>query len=269
MHEKIKELLLGKKPCAIGKIGSMELHHFGRTYGGCEEIVLGGGLAINAGINCKDSAEYLQWYQLYYFGLSKLDAILTWSSGKMKEVEQDILENICPNALEVKNFPDIEPFEHEKNGWHYGLGEKKILIVTSFKNSIESQIPNYSKIWKGAKLGSCEIVECPQPFQITGESETYFSENMRKLIEDIKSKDFDIAIIGAGGYSIPLCGFVKKMGKSAIHLGGATQILFGIRGNRFDRNFADKHWYGTEHFIRPLESDVPKYKHLVEESCYW
>lgn len=267
MQEKVKELLLGDKPCAIGKIGSVELIHFYETYFCGRVSSYGDSLALNAGINCKTLGEHLYWIDRFEFGLKHLNLILAWNNNPTEDL---LVSEFCNKEVSIaKEFPDIEPFNHGENGWHYGLADKKVLVISSFKDSIEAQIPNYGKIWSGAKLGQCEVIKCQQPFQITGEPETYFTENFTKLMEEISGKDFDIAIIGAGGYSIPLCGFIKQMDKSAIHLGGATQVLFGIRGSRFDRNFADKEWYGGENFIKPLESDVPKYKHLVEEGCYW
>ena len=45
---------------------------------------------------------------------------------------------------------------------------------------------------------------------------------------------FDVAIIGCGAYGMPLAAMLKQAGKQAIHLGGATQLLFGIKGKRWE-----------------------------------
>ena len=57
-------------------------------------------------------------------------------------------------------------------------------------------------------------------------------ESMRAQIAD---KDFDVALIGAGAYGLPLAAFVKDLGRKTLHLGGVTQILFGIIGSRWER----------------------------------
>ena len=59
------------------------------------------------------------------------------------------------------------------------------------------------------------------------------------------------------------------MGKSCIHIGGGTQLLFGIRGKRWDRIFHDKDWYGTQAWVRPMYHEIPKKQELVEGGCYW
>lgn len=266
MHNKIKELLLGDKPCSIGKIGVIELLHFYSTYFDFNRDFIANSLAINAGINCSCIQEYQIWIKDFAKSIQNLDAILSWQNNKQ---ENQTVEYLFRGDLISKEFTDIEPFSHGKDGWHYGLKDKKVLVISSFKDSIRQQIPNFSKIWEGAELGSCEVIECFNPFQITGETPFFYRDAMWRLTNEISKRNFDICIVGAGGYSLPICNFVKSIGKNAIHLGGATQVLFGIRGNRFDRNFKDQEWYGTEHFIRPLESDIPKLHNLVEESCYW
>lgn len=266
MHNKIKKLLLGDQPCAIGKIGLIELMHFYDSFFESGRNLFGDTLAINAGVNCRSWTEYEDWVADFANSISNLDALLAWNKN---DQEDRIIRELSEDSLIVENFPDIEPFFHGEEGWHYGLADKKVLVVSSFKDTIDAQIPNYSKIWNGAKLGSCEVIRCPQPYQITGGPAMFYIDTMWSLTNEIAKRNFDICIIGAGGFSLPLCNFVKNIGQKAIHLGGATQVLFGIRGSRFDRNFADQSWYGTEHFVSPLESDIPKDKHLVEQGCYW
>ena len=52
----------------------------------------------------------------------------------------------------------------------------------------------------------------------------------KQMKNQIVKTDFDIAIIGAGAYGFSLAAFIKKIGKKAVHLGGPTQVLFGIKG---------------------------------------
>ena len=61
---------------------------------------------------------------------------------------------------------------------------------------------------------------------------------------------------------------IKKLNKQVIHLAGATQILFGIRGKRWDIR-PEMQQYFNEHWTRPLESERPKDAQKVEGGCYW
>ena len=47
-------------------------------------------------------------------------------------------------------------------------------------------------------------------------------------------------------------------------MGGATQLLFGIKGKRWD----DMGIYNG-YWVRPDETERPKGLEKVEEGCYW
>ena len=79
--------------------------------------------------------------------------------------------------------------------------------------------------------------------------------------------DFDIAIIGCGAYGFHLAAHVKRIGKKAVHLGGATQALFGIIGKRWENNKVS--FYINENWIRPLLEEIPENANTVEGGCYW
>ena len=77
-------------------------------------------------------------------------------------------------------------------------------------------------------------------------------------------KKFDVALIGAGAWSLPLAGRIKKTGRSAIHFGGETQLLFGIKGKRWEN-------YGiyNDAWISADPSEMPVNRDRVEQGCYW
>ena len=89
------------------------------------------------------------------------------------------------------------------------------------------------------------------------------------VLSQIDDLDFDFATVGCGGFSLMVCDHIKKMGKPCVHLGGGNQILYGIRGKRWDSGFKEHEWYGTEHWIRPLGHETPAGQHMVEGGCYW
>ena len=81
-----------------------------------------------------------------------------------------------------------------------------------------------------------------------------------------------ICLIGAGAYGLPLAAHVKRMGKKGIHLGGTVQLLFGIKGKRWENNYHKVYDYTTlfnEEWVRPNKLEVPQNAQSVEEACYW
>jgi hypothetical protein len=76
--------------------------------------------------------------------------------------------------------------------------------------------------------------------------------------------EYDIALVGAGACSLPLVAHAKSMGKKAMHLGGSLQLMFGIKGGRFDDNgIYNSRW------TRPVPEDSPDNRHLMEKGAYW
>ena len=102
----------------------------------------------------------------------------------------------------------------------------------------------------------------------------YHYKDWFEALEDMKSKinniDFDIAIIVAGAYGIFLADYCKNLCKKAVHVGGATQILFGIAGKRWDLEYpVIRDNYYNEYWTRPSENERPKGASKVEGGCYW
>ena len=79
-----------------------------------------------------------------------------------------------------------------------------------------------------------------------------------------------MAIIGCGAYGFPLAAKLKAAGKQAIHLGGATQLMFGIKGYRWENNYPSKiATFFNDAWIHPSASETPKGAETVEKGCYW
>ena len=85
----------------------------------------------------------------------------------------------------------------------------------------------------------------------------------------INAIDFDIAIIGCGAYGMPLAAHVKRIGKKAVHLGGQTQLLFGIKGKRWETGHDKIKSMFNEHWVYPSNDERPKNFISVESGAYW
>ena len=91
---------------------------------------------------------------------------------------------------------------------------------------------------------------------------------------EIVKNQFDFAVVGAGAYSLLLLKFIKEMGVPCVHLGGQTQLIFGIRGKRWETEYSetwrkDNFYNSSGLWTRPLPGDVPNNKNIVENGCYW
>ena len=88
---------------------------------------------------------------------------------------------------------------------------------------------------------------------------------MKRQIQENKN-NFDIALIACGAYGFPLAAYIKSIGKQAIHTGGSLQLLFGIKGKRWEETEKIKF---PEDWIYPLKEDTPNNNEKIEGGCYW
>ncbi len=166
---------------------------------------------------------------------------------------------------------DLEPF-FTPNPWTQALEHKKVLVVHPFVETIKSQFQKREMLFDNGLLPSFEL-EVIQAVQSIAGQKTPFAdwfEALDSMKEQIASKRFDVCILGCGAYGFPLASFVKNMGKQSIHLGGVTQLLFGIKGKRWEQfivypysNLFNEYW------VRPNPNETPQESKLVEGGCYW
>ena len=126
-------------------------------------------------------------------------------------------------------------------------------------SDIELQITEY--IYSQNTEDFSDVLEKDNRFDTWFDALEYMYQEALKI-------DFDVAILGCGAYGLPLAAKLKVAGKQAIHMGGVTQILFGIKGRRWlDNPRAEINF--NDAWVYPKESETPKRSNAVENHCYW
>lgn len=174
-------------------------------------------------------------------------------------------------ACKVTFLNHIEPWRC-KNPWTAALKGKKVLVIHPFEDSIKSQYQKRDELFPGTDvLPDFELRTLKAVQTIAGEKDERFDswfDALEYMFKEAMKIEFDVAIIGCGAYGFPLAAKLKMAGKQAIHMGGVTQILFGIKGRRWVDNpragveFNDAWEY-------PKENEMPKRCTVVENHCYW
>lgn len=95
-----------------------------------------------------------------------------------------------------------------------------------------------------------------------------WTDALNSMKTEIDKIDFDVAILGCGAYAMPLGSYIKEKGKIAIIMAGATQLLFGIKGNRWDAQEKYQKLY-NENWVKPNKNETPKENKVVEGGSYW
>lgn len=172
----------------------------------------------------------------------------------------------------------LEPFyvvQDNEIPWTHSLFGKKVLIINPFTDSMQKQLNNNFEIFKNKKifLDGQEFIFY-KTFQTHGNHYIHndWLETYNIMCADIEKLDFDIALLGCGGYGLLLCNFIKnKIKKSAIYIGGGLQLLFGVMGNRWINR---EDWKkiikdNNTNFIYPSNDELLDNKNTIENSAYW
>lgn len=222
----------------------------------------------NAGFFPEDISLYKDFADLYLSDISQIDIL-----GSYLWTEK-YLDSYMKNCKRVNLEGYYAPFLW-KNPWTKALENKKVLVVHPFTESIQKQYERRSNLFTNKDvLPTFADFVTVKAFQTNAgnkpqeEYKTWF-DALNAMKDKISSKDFDVALIGCGAYGLPLAAHVKRMGKTAVHLAGWTQMLFGIYGNRWLNDQKQYAKYINEYWIRPSESERPVNPSAVENGCYW
>jgi hypothetical protein len=220
----------------------------------------------NAGFFPTDDASVARFAEVFLGCLSMVDALGFWG---FVPGERYLFDRCCPNAVPFA-AGGLEPFLFA-NPWSADLEGKKVLVIHPFADSIEAQYQKRVVLFDDQRILPRFELRVIRAVQSLAANETEFGNwfaALQWMEAQMQKADFDVCIIGAGAYGLPLCAQAKRLGKIGIHIGGGTQILFGIRGNRWD-GMPHISKYFNEHWIRPSESETIRASYNVERGCYW
>lgn len=158
--------------------------------------------------------------------------------------------------------------------WTKALEGKKVLVVHPFAQTIEQQYKKRTLLFKNNLLPEFELKTIKAVQTIAGIKSQFndWFEALEHMKSEIDKIDYNICLIGAGAYGFALAAHVKRMGKKGFHMGGSLQLLFGIRGKRWEGQYNEKYNYSqffNEHWVKPAENEKPTGVQIVEGACYW
>lgn len=185
-------------------------------------------------------------------------------------VNEDLAFNFFPNNIVFSELNDMEPYDYSQP-WSRALKGKRVLVVHPFADTIVKQYSKRDLLWANNDvLPEFELYTIKAVQSIAGEKTQFnnWFEALHYMENQMDSIDYDIAIIGCGAYGFSLAAHAKRSGKKAVHLGGATQILFGIKGKRWDDMPAVNKFY-NDSWVYPSAEETPKDNKKVEDGCYW
>ena len=270
----IIESIDNSKPIMVSRFGCTESRCLGESYGiqyGClKKYRLHTLNTINnySGVfpyGPKGGVE--QFFELTNSAIRDIDLLGVWTT----EMQDYLVNTKCRPDVKITNLDNLEPYRTNKP-WTQALKGKKVLVVHPFKETIESQYKKRDKLFDNPNIlpeFDLRVIQAVQT--IAGQLDPRFRQWKQALdymYDECTKKEFDVAIIGCGAYGMPLASLLKRYRKIAIHLGGATQILFGIKGRRWDNNTSISLLF-NDYWVRPMASETPHDAFEVENGCYW
>lgn len=269
----LKDKIFNEKSFMFGRFGSIELsfvteallirkrfkkeYNFGELSQSC----------INCGLFPQDKEVFLKFADMLLETSKEADV-----QGVFRMILEDyyikkyLRKDILLTNLNMLDFWQYDiPFTSALKG-------KKVLVIHPLAKTIESQYNKREKLFKNENILPEFSLKTLKAIQTSGGAvdnrfKDWF-EALKYMHEETLKIDFDIALIGCGAYGIPLASLIKQDGKSSIYMGGVTQMLFGIKGARWDSHPIASRLY-NEFWVYPMNDDVPENANKVENRCYW
>jgi hypothetical protein len=209
--------------------------------------------------------------------IPEMDGFVEWNSPV---IEDEILR-LSPYSTRIA-LRSLEPYYHPPEArWTLRIPEDtKVAIVTSFAGSIQQQLPCINQLfptpmWRsgidfqlvrsGCSPAIDSVGPAAWPPEILKQS---WKAAVSSIVDQVLASNARVAIVGCGALSLAVIVELKKHGVVAIHLGGATQILFGVKGKRWQTHDVIRTFF-NDHWISPLPEEVPAGFLQVEGGCYW
>lgn len=277
--DKVEQLLDSGKPFMAGRIGlfemaAMRMYEFEKKE---KYSIVMDNIYNCAGFFPNDINQGYEFLRIMKESLSVTDFL----AANNQLCENYFINRYMPEKSSVGSTFDVFDICRIESNWTRKLKNKKVLVVTPFTESVEHQYKIREKLFPGdeEKLPEFKLITYKSLMTVgdmkDDRFETWF-EALKFMEKEILDIDFDVALLGCGAYGFPLAAAIKNAGRSAIHMGGSLQILFGIMGKRWDgtrtgsevKIRVDVARFYNDNWIYPLEGR-PEGADRVEYGPYW
>lgn len=228
-------------------------------------------LKSNAGFYPLNEESICRYGELVIKDSQYIDVLGSW------RIEENLI--LGKHNVDAVQLLLLEPF-HCKVPWTRILEGKKVLVIHPFAETIKMQYAKREFLFENQLILPKFELHVIKAVQSIGGNNGFLSwfEALESMKSEMDKINYDIALIGCGAYGIHLAAHAKRQGKKAVHLGGVLQLLFGIKGKRWENpnygvlsgiknglytNMINEHW------VYAVENERPSNFLIVEGGCYW
>ena len=206
--------------------------------------------------------------------LPEMDAMVEWQ----RPVEEGYILQMYSRNSERLVLRSLEPYYEPTKEERYTYSpDVHFAVVSPFSKSIEAQRDRIADVWTAepvfhstTKITPVKAGYGPMLSETGGwpSGITTGQQAVSYTVDQVVATGATVTLIGCGALSLPIAAALKKRGVSAIHTGGATQILFGIKGRRWLTHSVIGPMMNSA-WISPHKDEVPTRAERVEGGCYW
>ena len=267
----IQAALYNDEGALIGRNGTIELEQM--TGFRQDKLII---LRNNAGIFPYTS--FHLWKNQCIDATKEADILATGWYEPLKYAEQIALKEWKSNAIQVP-LRSLEPYYvSQEEQWIRYFSGHSVSVVTCFTKTAMKQVDNLKNIWGPVINWPSDIswnwVQTGHPPSVAegvNEWPSNINDSIQAInwiVSEVIKQGSRFAIIGCGGIGMPVALKLKERGVICIVLGGAIQVLFGIKGRRWENHSViSKFW--NEHWVSPSEAETPAGSSAIEGGCYW
>ena len=200
--------------------------------------------------------------ELYISQIKIIDFFATAATmkGWYNNKGEDFIINKLNKSATILTTEIFDPFLFLETSWTIQLKGKKVLVIHPFEHSILNNYKNRLLQFPIPLLPNFVLITLKAEQTIANSTSNFINwfEALKYMQNKIDKIEFDIALIGCGAYGLPLAGYIKSVKhRQAIHIGGALQLYFGIKGNRWNTHPIISSFY-NEYWTKPTFSETPE-----------
>ena len=281
IYHTILKALKDGNGCLIGRHGTVELICLLQAWQDPTLLTLDQCTVLerNAGIFPRTNAVVADWVVEYWNASEATDVLAAGWYKPFAAAEWKFLDETNPSCQRIP-LRSLEPYYvNPVDRWTRALEGQSVCVVSSFAETMTRQIFNANLLWNddyetilpNANWSFVRSYYSPVLAQGYCEWPTgieSWSDAVAYLEKEVLKTGARIVLLGCGGLAMPLAKRLKKRGLIAIVMGGAIQVLFGIKGRRWASHpvisgFWNRHW------VVPNHTEIPGGSADIEGGCYW
>jgi hypothetical protein len=282
IEKRIKHALTKGEGLLVGRFGTIEFEGVYWTTTWPESVWPEGRRAMlerNAGVFSSDMDSVRGWASEYGAAIRASDILAVGWHAPIVKSESELLLRWGWHGKKVA-LRSLEPYYvNKENRWSSVIKDEHICVVTSFAESASLQVQKGEHVVWDKNAGYLWPKQIS--FVKTGyapalahgragweESPESWKEAVEYTVGEVLKSDARVVFIGCGGLGMIIGARLKAAGKICIVMGGATQVLFGIKGHRWETHPVISTFWGKE-WIWPSIEETPRGAGGVEDACYW